>query len=70
MKASNVYNVSPEELDYMIEQGLLRPAFKDEFTIFEDSFNNMFLLWKIMYNRIEGKIWKILQTYQLDILEV
>ena len=44
MKASNVYNVSPEELDYMIEQGLLRPAFKDEYTIFEDRFNNMFLL--------------------------
>lgn len=44
MKASNVYNVSPEELDYMIEYGLLKPAFKDEYTIFEDSFNNMFLL--------------------------
>jgi hypothetical protein len=44
MKAANVYNISTEELDYMIEQGLLRPAFKDGYTIFEDRFNNLFLL--------------------------
>ena len=44
IKASNVYNISSRELDYMIENGLLRPAFKNETTIFEDVYNNMFLL--------------------------
>lgn len=44
VKASNVYNITPNELDYMIENGLLRPAFKNNTTIFEDTYNNIFLL--------------------------
>ena len=44
VKASNVYNITPNELDYMIENGLLRPAFKNNTTIFEDIYNNIFLL--------------------------
>ena len=44
LKAENVYSVTKEELDYMIEYGLLRPAFRDNTTIFSDNYGNVFLL--------------------------
>ena len=44
MKANNVYDINAEELEYMIENGLIRPAFKDISTIFKDKYDNIFLL--------------------------
>jgi hypothetical protein len=44
VKASHVYNITPNELDYMIDNNLLKPAFKNDTIIFEDIYNNMFLL--------------------------
>lgn len=44
IKANNVYEISAEELESLIEQGIIRPAFKDETTIFTDNFDSIFLL--------------------------
>ena len=43
-RADNVYQISEDEFFYMIENGLIRPAFKDYGLIFSDKFNNAFLL--------------------------
>ena len=43
-KAENVYEISQEELEDMIEDGSLRPAFKDNRTIFRDIYGNILLL--------------------------
>lgn len=44
MRASNVYDISINELNYLIENGLIKPAFKNNTTIFKDSYDNIFLL--------------------------
>ena len=44
MRASNVYEISREELNFMIENGTLRPAFRDNTTIFKDVYGNVLLL--------------------------
>ena len=44
MKASNVYDINMNELNYLIENGLVRPAFKNNTTIFKDAYDNIFLL--------------------------
>lgn len=44
IKANNVYEISADELEMLIEQGVIKPAFKDETTIFTDNFDSIFLL--------------------------
>lgn len=44
MLASNVYEISKEELNFMIENGTLKPAFRDNTTIFKDVYGNVLLL--------------------------
>ncbi len=44
MKANNVYDINANELDYLIENGLIKPAFKDNTTIFKDVYDNIFLI--------------------------
>ena len=43
-RASNVYEISKEELNFMIENGTLKPAFRDNTTIFKDVYGNVLLL--------------------------
>lgn len=44
MRANNVYDINANELDYLIENGLIKPAFKDNITIFKDVYDNIFLI--------------------------
>lgn len=44
IKASNVYEIDAAELEYLIENRLIEPAFRDNNTIFTDKFGNLFLL--------------------------
>lgn len=44
IKASNVYEIDAAELEYLIENGLIEPAFRDNNTIFTDKYGNLFLL--------------------------
>ena len=43
-KANKVYEITSEEFEYMVENGLVKPAFKNSVTIFEDVYSNIFLL--------------------------
>lgn len=44
IKANNVCEIGVEELEYLIENGYITPAFMDNSTIFTDRYGNLFLL--------------------------
>jgi hypothetical protein len=39
-----VYEIDATELEYLMENRLIEPAFRDNNTIFTDKFGNLFLL--------------------------
>ena len=44
MRADNIYEINMDELEYLIENGFIEPAFRDNSTIFTDRYGNLFLL--------------------------
>ena len=44
MKANNVSEIRMNELNYLIDNNLIEPAFRDNSTIFIDKYGNLFLL--------------------------